>query len=136
MSVQISQLCMEELSVFCLWEESGHSEEHFMEIVYLKQANAESIYSALVEFLKDQGLQVSNIVGMGFDEASTFSGKKTGVQARIKKVAPHALYVHCHCHLLQSACVQARAGRYWIITGDTILTCIIAIKRYITIFHK
>ncbi len=76
-----------------------------MEIVYLKQANAESIHSALVEFLKDKGLQVSNIVGMGFDGASTFSGKKTGVQARIKKVAPHALYVHCH--LLQLACVQA-----------------------------
>ncbi len=69
--------------------------------------NAESIYSALIEFLKDKELQVSNIVGMGFDGASTFSGKKTGVQARIKKVAPHALYVHCHYHLLQLACVQA-----------------------------
>ncbi len=98
---------MEELSVFCRWEESGHSEEHFMEIVYLKQANAESIYSALVEFLKDKGLQVSNIVGMGFDGLAHFLERKPGVQARIKKVAPHALYVHCHCHLLQLACVQA-----------------------------
>ena len=44
---------------------------------------------------------------MGFDGASTFSGKKTGVQTRMKKLAPHALFVHCHCHLLQLACVQA-----------------------------
>ena len=54
-----------------------------MEIVHLKQANAESIYSTLVEFLKEKGLQVTKIVGMGFDGASTFSGKKTRVQNRI-----------------------------------------------------
>ena len=44
---------------------------------------------------------------MGFDRASTFSGKRIGVQTRIKKLTPHALFVHCHCHLLQLACVQA-----------------------------
>ena len=97
---------IEEMSVFCRWEEEGSPEEHFFEIVHLKQANAESIYSALVECLKEKNLQMSKIVGMGFDGASTFSGKKTGVQTRIKKLAPHALFVHCHCHLLQLACVQ------------------------------
>ena len=70
-------------------------------------SNAESIYSALVECLKEKNLQVSKIVGMGFDGAGTFSGKKTGVQTRIKKLAPNALFVHCHCHLMQLACFQA-----------------------------
>ena len=42
---------------------------------------------------------------MGFDGAATFSSKNTGVQARLKKHAPHAVFVHCH--LLQLACVQA-----------------------------
>ena len=79
----------------------------FLEIVHLKKADAESIYSALVECLKEKQLEVSRIIGMGFDGASTFSGKKTGVQTRIKNIAPHALFVHCHCHLLQLACVQA-----------------------------
>ena len=46
-------------------------------------------------------------MGMGFDGAATFSGKRSGVQARMKKLAPHALFVHCHCHMLQLACVQA-----------------------------
>ena len=41
----------------------------------------------------------------GFDGAATFSGKKTGFQARLKKHAPHAVFVHCH--LLQLACMQA-----------------------------
>ena len=44
---------------------------------------------------------------MGFDRAATFSGKKTGVQARLKKHASHAVFVHCHCHLLQLVCAQA-----------------------------
>ena len=73
----------------------------------MRKADAESIHSALIECLKQKNLQVKRMVGMGFDGASTFSGKKTGVQARMKKLAPHALFVHCHCHLLQLACVQA-----------------------------
>ena len=60
-----------EISVFCRWEEEGSPEEQFLEIVHLKQANAESIYSALVECLKEKNIQVSKIVGMGFDGAST-----------------------------------------------------------------
>lgn len=44
---------------------------------------------------------------MGFDGAATFSGKRSGVQARMKNFAPHALFVHCHCHMLQLACIQA-----------------------------
>ena len=98
---------VEELSVFCRWEEDGLPVEHFLEIIHLRKADAESIHSALIECLKQKNLQVKRMVGMGFDGASTFSGKKTGVQARMKKLAPHALFVHCHCHLLQLACVQA-----------------------------
>ena len=92
---------MEQMSVFCHWKESGHPKQHFKAIVHLKQANTESIYLALIECLKDKGLQLNNVVGMGFDGASTFSRKKTGVQTRINKVAPHALFLHCHFHLLQ-----------------------------------
>ena len=54
--------------------------------------------------------QLSNLIGMGFDGAATFSGKKSGVQARMKKQSSHALFVHCHCHQLQLACVQAANG--------------------------
>ena len=44
---------------------------------------------------------------MGFDGATTSSGNKTGVQRRFKELSPHALFVHCHCHVLQLASVQA-----------------------------
>ena len=71
---------VEEMSVICRGEEKGIAEEHFLETIHLHQANAESIYSALVECLKEKKLQISKIVGMGFDGASTFFGKRTGVQ--------------------------------------------------------
>ena len=44
---------------------------------------------------------------MGFDGAATFSADKTGVQRRLKEHSPHALFVHCRCHVLQLASVQA-----------------------------
>ena len=47
------------------------------------------------------------LVGQGYDGAATFSGSRTGVQRRIRVHAAHALYVHCSCHRLQLASVQA-----------------------------
>ncbi len=82
---------IEELFVFCRWEEN----ESFLDIVPLKKADAEAIYIALVTSLKEKNLELGKVVGMGFDGAATFSGRKTGVQARIKKHAPHAIFIHC-----------------------------------------
>ena len=50
-----------------------------MEIVLLKKADAATIYSTLVDYLKQNNIQLSKLVGMGFDGAATFSGDKTGV---------------------------------------------------------
>ena len=62
--------------------------------------DTESISMAIIKFLKEKKVQISNI-SMGFDGAATFSDKKSGVQTRLKKHAPHAVFVHCHCHILQ-----------------------------------
>ena len=87
--------------------ESGVPEEHFIEILPLKKANAESIYSALVEYCREKNIQLGRLIGMRFDGPATFSGNKTGVQRRFKELSPHALFVHCDCHVLQLASVQA-----------------------------
>ena len=98
---------LEELSIVCRWVENGLPVEHFIEIIPLKKADARSIYETLVDCLRTKGVQISKLIGMGFDGANTFSGKHNGVQARLRKNSPHAIFVHCHCHLLQLACVQA-----------------------------
>ena len=98
---------IEELTICCRWVESDVLEERFIEILPLKKANAESVYSALVEYCREKNIQLGSLIGMGFDGAATFSGDKTGVQRRLKELSPHALFVHCHCHVLQLASVQA-----------------------------
>ena len=69
----------------------------------LKKANAETIYSALVEYCREKNIQLGNIIGMGVDGAATFSVDKTRVQRRLKELSPHALFVNCRCHVLQLA---------------------------------
>ena len=53
------------------------------------------VYSIMIACLKEKNIQINKFVGMGFDGAATFSGKNTGVQARMKNNSPHALIVHC-----------------------------------------
>ena len=74
---------------------------------YPCRANAESIHSALVEYCREKNIQLGRLIGMRFDGAATFSGDKTRVQRRLNELSPHALFVHCRCHVLQLASVQA-----------------------------
>ena len=48
----------------------------FFEIVPLKKADAQSIYSSLINWLKQRNIQISKLVGMGFDEWQHFLVKK------------------------------------------------------------
>ena len=43
---------IKELSIFCHWIEKGSPVEHFIKILGLKKADAESIYSVLIDWLK------------------------------------------------------------------------------------
>ena len=92
---------IEELSIYCCWIENGEDTGHFIEIVPLKNADSVNIHLQLMNCLKKKNIQVSKLIGMSFDGAATFSGKRSGVHS------PHALFVHFYCYKLQLACVQA-----------------------------
>ena len=66
---------IEELTICCRWVESGVPEEHFIETLPLKKANAESIYSALVEYSREKNIQLGRLIGMGLDGAATLKQK-------------------------------------------------------------
>ena len=83
------------------------TEEHFLEVLHVQSCNAEAITSSITTYCRDKGINIEHMRGMGFDGAATFSGKKAGVQARLRKMAPQALFVHCRNHMLQLACVHA-----------------------------
>ena len=96
---------LEELTTCCCWVECGVPEEHFIEILSLKKANAESIDSALMEYFWEKNIQLGKQIGMRFYGAATFSDDKTGIQRWLKELSSHALFVHCHA--LQLASLQA-----------------------------
>ena len=76
---------------FCRWVESGVPEEHFIEILSLKKANAESIFSALVEYCREKNIQLGRLIGIEFDGAATFSGAKQ----EFKEDSKSSHLMHC-----------------------------------------
>ena len=75
--------------------------EEFIGLVELEKADAESISSKMVEYLKkcELDLHVCNL-GQGYDGATVMSGKVSGVCTRIQQIQPRALYHHCRGHVL------------------------------------
>ena len=97
----------EELSICCRWLVNGCPEEHFLTVLHVKSTDAKEITRALTTYISDKELEYTKVVGQGYDGASPFSGAHSGVQKRMRVHAAHALYIHCSCHRLQLASMQA-----------------------------
>lgn len=74
--------------------------EEFLGFVQMDKTDAASITEAIVEFLKDCNLDMSNLRGQGYDGASVMAGQVSGVSTRIHQLQPKALYQHCRAHNL------------------------------------
>ena len=72
--------------MYCRWVLNGHAEEHFMTILHIKSLDAEAITAAITTYLESKILSYRKLIGQGYDGASPFSGKHTGV----KKMNSHA----------------------------------------------
>ena len=68
--------------------------------------NAEGLSDYIIGTLKEYDLDPALIVSQGYDGASVMSGSCSGVQQRIKMIAPNATYVHCYAHCLNLALVD------------------------------
>lgn len=92
----------EELSICARWERDSKPGEHFIGIVPAKETTAISSY--LCAFLESE---ITTMPGLGFDGTNTMSGQRSGVQKRLRLHSPSAVYVHCKCHQLQLATLNA-----------------------------
>ena len=97
----------EELSICCRWVVEGHSEEHFITILHIRALDSETLAHAITTYMESHGLDFKKLIGQGYDGAAPFSGRNTGVQKRMHTLSGHALYIHCSCHRLQLASIQA-----------------------------
>ena len=97
----------EELSVCARWIEDNKPVEHFLSILHVKEINAQAIACYLRTFLQSKNIGFDRMRGLGFDGTNTMSGHRSGVQTRLRLHAPSSIYVHCRCHKLQLAALNA-----------------------------
>ena len=86
--------------------ESATLFERFLTYVEATSLNAESLSKYILDTLKEYGLDPQCIVSQGYYGASVMSGCCSGVQQRIKEIAPQAVYVHCYAHCLNLVLVD------------------------------
>ncbi|KAI6658864.1 E3 SUMO-protein ligase [Oopsacas minuta] len=97
----------EELLVCARWIEDNKSVEHFLGILHAKEKNAQAIACYPRTFLHSKNICFDKMRGLGFDGTKTMSGHRSGVQIRLRLHAPSFIYVHCRCHKLQLAALNA-----------------------------
>lgn len=73
-------------------------QERFLTYVHVRELDAQSLTTTITNTLQKHGLELENLVSRGYDGASVMSGHLSGVQERIRRIAPQATYIHCHAH--------------------------------------
>lgn len=73
--------------------------ERFLGFIDVSQKqDSESLTSAILNFLEQSNIQNIPIVAQSYDGAAVMSGKRAGVQTKLKEYYPSAIYVHCMAH--------------------------------------
>ncbi|XP_052221806.1 zinc finger MYM-type protein 1-like [Dreissena polymorpha] len=91
----------------------GKPVERFIRFVEIHGHGAESMTAVVTKILEELGLDISNLRGQSYDNASNMSGIYSGLQARIRELNPLAHYVPCAAHslnLVGSAAVSSCMG--------------------------
>ena len=102
--------------------------EELVALLKLARVRAVDIADAITETLTNLGLSLDGLRGQSYDGASTMSGTKSGVQARIREKQPKAIYTHCAGHSFNLAVLSS-------CSIPSIRNCIDQIKS-LTIFVK
>ncbi|XP_056428266.1 zinc finger MYM-type protein 1-like [Hyla sarda] len=96
----------EQLSVVVRFFHNQMVHERFLKFYRADSLDAESLTGYICHVLTSLGIDKNDCVRQGYDGASVMSGRLNGVQARIKKEVPCALYIHCMSHRLNLVIVD------------------------------
>ena len=96
----------EQMSFVIRYLFDGEIHEEFVGFRCAEGLDAESLAESIIDELNKIGIQIDNLIGQGYDGASVMSGHLSGVQERIRRKIPQALYVHCFAHRLNLVIVE------------------------------
>lgn len=75
----------------------------------MTDCDANGICDAIKMSLKNNGLELQNLVAIGTNNASVMTGINSEVYAKLKSEVPHLILIKCVCHSLQLAVSHATA---------------------------
>ena len=89
---------------------SGRAIHHYLmenqrstSLLHVRSTDAGTIGEALQSFLQQKQLDPRKLIGQGYDGAATFPGKIVKFISEFR----NEIYLHCSCHRLQLASIQA-----------------------------
>lgn len=85
----------------------GQPVERFLKFQDIYGHTAEYLTTTIVEIIKNFGIDIKNCVEQSYDNASNMAGKYSGLQTRIRILAPFALFLPCAAHSLNLVSVHA-----------------------------
>ncbi|CAI6354560.1 unnamed protein product [Macrosiphum euphorbiae] len=89
----------EQMSICVRYTKKFQVFERFLGFIDVSQKqDSESLTSAILNFLEQSNIQNIPIVAQSYDGAAVMSGKRAGVQTKLKEYYPSAIYVHCMAH--------------------------------------
>lgn len=93
--------------VFRFPDKEGFLQERFFDVIHVQNTKALTLKEKLSAFLSNNGFDVYNLRGQGYNGASNMKGEFNELQALFLKDCLYAYYVHCYAHRLQLALVAA-----------------------------
>ena len=81
--------------------------EHFMGFLEVESPTGESLSNLILKRLEEFNLPFEDCRGQSYDNGANMKGKIKGVQARLLKKNPRALFVPCGAHTLNLVVADA-----------------------------
>ena len=96
----------EQVSIVVRYVKVSAVYESFLTYFTAHDITTEGLSTLITNTLPQHNLPLSMCVCQSYDGASVMSGRLSGVQARIRKLCPQAIYVHCFAHRLNLVLVD------------------------------
>ena len=108
----------------------GEVSTHFLKLIHIQDGKAETIEKALISFLDETNIPISNVTAFGSDGANVMVGRVSGVATRLKRHNPQILSIHCINHRLALGTSQAAAEVPYLVKFQEILVNIFKFYHY------
>lgn len=90
--------------------------ERFIQVFNVQSTTGEALEKEVISMLNTNNLNIDDMRGQGYDGAANMSGIYNGLQSRLQRQNPKALYVHCHAHSLNLVLVESAKSSIQFVT--------------------